>query len=627
MEVKYILLIFFSFLYLYSFAQCQFGVVHTATTDHCLYASEEVIWNKASKANVTISGNTLTKSGGINGTPDAGAASINTVKQNGWATATIIELNKSRIFGLSSTGPHLNATSSIQYGFQIRSDNNKLDIIEGVSYNSTNYTVAVGTILKIANERGVIKFYADGTLLRISSIVPAAVLVVDAVLQSAGSTLSDVKVVNGTDGGFVVDIPAGDLGSNVKYEWFKNTISQGPPTSGNTSFTDPSLNDNDVVYCQLTQTGGCAASVNSNSIKIKKESPSLFGDYYLYNNPTAYACLATTEQVMAFESMSNVLITDNNIAKILANDGDNAGAQSKAEVVNNGFAQTTIAETNTLRSFGLAPPGNDNSASTIKYGFYIRSDVKLQIIDQGSLISINNDTYASGEILKVHIDNNIVKYYRGMAGNILVYISSIAPTYPLRVDVALNGSNATVKNVMMGNGSTGLFNVTASPLATGSVYDWKINANPAPAATNSSNYTNPSLLNGDLITCTLQPGQVGCSITFREIAISVRSYGSDFYISNSASSIACAQTIEEVKFTNLINSTASANTITKFQGGDGQWNAGATSLNRIFNNGYAETDIRYTDRTQMFGISPAASPNNANDVSIYFGFVFYGNGK
>src|ERR1043166_7968414 len=90
---KYFLPALLSLLSFGSFAQCQFSVTHTATTDHCIYASEEVVWNKSSRVNVLINTNTITKTAGGNGASDAGAVSVNTVKNNGWATTVIAELN------------------------------------------------------------------------------------------------------------------------------------------------------------------------------------------------------------------------------------------------------------------------------------------------------------------------------------------------------------------------------------------------------------------------------------------------------------------------------------------------------------------------------------------------------
>lgn len=625
---------FFIFAFAYiisftSFAQCQFSISRTTSSDHCIYATEDVVWNKSTKANVLITTNSLTKNAGGNGASDAGAASVNAVKMNGWATAVVNELNTARIFGLSATGPHLNAMSSIQYGFQLRQDNS-IDIIEGTTYTFTGIPIVSGAVLKIWNDRGTIKFYVNSTLIRVSSVAPPASLVVDAILQTSGSTLTNVKVTNGTDGSFTASSPAGDLGTGVKYEWFKNSISTGAASAGNFNYTNTALVDGDVITCQLTQTGGCAAAVTSNSISIKIESPSLFGDYYLLNNEVAFACLEAAEQITVFDFKSNVLVNGNNLTKVLAPDGSfNSGAQSVATVANNGYAQATINETNTLRTFGLASPGNDNSYTSVKYGFYIRGDAKLQAIDQGTLKTITgNDTYVSGEILKIQIDNNVVKYYRGSTGTTLAYISNTAPVFPLRADVAFNSINATINNVIIGNGSAGSFNITASPSISAAIYDWKLNGAPAPGATNSMSYTNTtSLVNGDALVCIIKPGQVGCSMTTPPVTISGRSYGGDFYINNAASTIACAEMVEEVKFTNLVGATANANTVTKFQGGDGQWNAGATSLNKIYNNGYAEFDIKQTNLSQLFGItSNGATPSNPNDASVQFGFVFYANG-
>jgi hypothetical protein len=58
-------------------------------------------------------------------------------------------------------------------------------------------------------------------------------------------------------------------------------------------------------------------------------------------------------------------------------------------------------------------------------------------------------TYANGDTLRVSVESGLVKYRKN---GTLLYMSVVAPTYPLRVDTALYTAGATLKDaVLYGN--------------------------------------------------------------------------------------------------------------------------------------------------------------------------------
>jgi hypothetical protein len=211
----------------------------------------------------------------------------------------------------------------------------------------------------------------------------------------------------------------------------------------------------------------------------------------------------------------------------------------------------------------------------------------------------------------------VVRYFRN--GN-LFYISTIAPTLPLLVDVSINSVNGTVTNAIVSNYNTGTFTATASNAGTNPTYQWKLNG--SNVGNNSATYTNTALANNDVITCSLTPDLGGCtssvynsnSITNKSIAAPTNI---EVYALGNVSSGTCNYAEEQVrwKISDLsnVNITGSGNSLTKIQSG-GAWNGGAASWNTVSNNGYLEFTATETNTLRMIGLSSSNVNSNFNTI-------------
>jgi hypothetical protein len=625
--VKFLLLPLFSFFFFSKVSgQCQFTVSHNASGNYCLIAAEEVVWSKTGfSSSLSASGNNLTKAGGVNGTWDAGAISVNTVKNNGWLQTTVNETNKLRAIGLSTSDGGVGVTT-IQYAFQIRGDL-QVDVYDPSSGTSrTTFAYATGDILIIAIENNVVKYYSGTQLKYTSSVAPTLPLIVDVSMNTTGATLQSVKVFNRSNGTFTASAPIGDLGAAPFYQWYLN----GSPIGGATTntYTNTALTGADQLYCRLIPgAGGCSvSSVNSNTVQFQILSASSIGSYFISNTPAAQACLGATEDVIGFNNKVNVSVSGNDLTKTSgATSGSwDTGASSIATVVNNGYVETTIAENNKGRAFGLSTTDTNLDMNTIQFAFYFRSDNVVEIYQSGTKPSDSPAYgYSTNQVYKIAVEDGVVKYYRA---GVLIYISSVSPTLPLLVDISFNDTGGTINDVVINNGSLGTFTSTASITGASPTYQWKRNGINVGTATT---YTNTLLTNGDLVNCVINPDLVGCaSVTSPNITISDRSFGGTFYINNLSSVIACASTQEQIQPSDKINVVAVGNNLTKVQGGSGFWNAGATSLNQVLNNGYAETTVAETTTTRIFGLSTDGrilTHTSSAESKIQFGIFFFSN--
>jgi hypothetical protein len=611
-----------------SYSQCQFTVHHANTDDHCLYALEDIVWERSSvSAELTPSGNGITKSGGTGGT-NPRARSVNSVKNNGWATTTINQLATARRFGLSELG-----NVPIQYAFSIRGDNT-LDIIENGSVVRSlglAYPVVLNMVLRISRENNVIRYYIDNTLVHISALTPTVgqPLFVDVSLNTVGSNLQNIVVANGSNGSFIATAPPADLGTGPGYQWFLD----GAPVGTGQNYTNSSLAPGSQLTCELTPgAGGCSAgTVTSNTVRFQMRPLSSLGDYYISNTPAASACLSAEEDVIGFQNRVNVAVSGNSVSKNYGNTSTvDAGASSVRTVVNNGYAEVTIAETNRGRYFGLSSTDPNINWNSIEFAYYFRSDGIVEIYQSGvSAPGFGSSTaYVSGDVYRIAVDDGVVKYYRIRSGTTtLLYISGITPTLPLRVDMSFQDLGGTLNNIKIANGSTTNFTVNSPITGASPSYQWTLNG--IPDATGPT-YFNPALAASDQVRCEINPDLVGCLMTTQPITLSARNFGGTFYINNTPTNVACALTVEQVQFTNKVGVTSTTNNLTKVQGGNGFYNAGATSLNQIFDNGYAETTISETNTSRVFGIStnpttrPVTGTSSAED-RIQYGFRFEGN--
>ena len=97
----------------------DFYIAATPDPTSCKLVSEQVVWNSATKFNILETGNNLQK---LNSYAwDGGAASLNTVSNNGYFEFKAIETNKSRLVGISNSFAGL-ALTNVQYGVYLQNN-------------------------------------------------------------------------------------------------------------------------------------------------------------------------------------------------------------------------------------------------------------------------------------------------------------------------------------------------------------------------------------------------------------------------------------------------------------------------------------------------------------------------
>src|SRR5689334_19039311 len=161
----------------------------------------------------------------------------------------------------------------------------------------------------------------------------------------------------------------------------------------------------------------------------------------------------------------------NSLAKISDNFNWNGGAASWNKVANNGYFEFTATETNHSRMAGLSQSNTNATQNTIRFGVLLENNGLFSIYESGVDRNITGP-YSSGDVFKISVENNQVKYYRN---NGLLYTSLVAPTLPLLVDVSIYEIGGTITNALVTNFHTGTFTASATNAGPNPNFRWLVN--------------------------------------------------------------------------------------------------------------------------------------------------------
>jgi subtilisin-like proprotein convertase family protein len=125
-----------------------------------------------------------------------------------------------------------------------------------------------------------------------------------------------------------------------------------------------------------------------------------------------------------------------------------AAAISNESITNNGGYVEAIMQWNYYYAMmGLSDNNQVAEWTSIKYAIYPRADAQLEVYESGVSRGIVG-TYVANDRLRVSVENNQVKYYKNST---LLYTSTVAPTFPLFLDVSIYSVNGGFKDLRIVN--------------------------------------------------------------------------------------------------------------------------------------------------------------------------------
>jgi hypothetical protein len=614
---------------IYQFIQpagSEFYIQPANNGGQCYRSVEQVKWRSNSITNsaMNLTGfNDLVKVQ-YNANWNAGAASWNQVYNNGYFEFTAQETNKARAAGLSVNNSSGNF-SSIQFNIYLLS-NGTFNIYESGLNRGSFGSYTTGDVFRIAIENNLVRYYKNGVAFYTSQIIPTLPLIADASFYDVGATLRTPKISNYHDGTFTAT-PI-NSGASPSYVW---KVNQNVVQTGlSNNYTNTGLNIGDTLSCLMTtsNTSCMPFQIGTDTIIIQASQPATF-DLAIVSGTDSATCSRVTEPIQWKKSdLSNdMVITGPGGVRRITGAAWDGGAASWNMVHNNGYFEFTATEVNKARMIGLSTTNTGSGFTGIQFAIYLKSNAQYEIRQSGAQINVASPAFATGDVFRIAIDNQVVRYYKN---GVMVYQSLITPSPPLIVDVSFYDGGGSIINAKVNNLSNGIFSATQVNGGLGGTYRWKLNGTQVASGV-SSTYTNLNLTTGDQIQCEFISGLTGCSqVSLGSNIITSETIGqpgTDFAITANAVPFACAQAVENVKWKKVdLTPNTVVTGINNLQktADNSQWNGGASSWNRVSNNGAFEFTALETDKTRMIGLS---STNLGSDqTSIRYGVMLENTG-
>jgi hypothetical protein len=231
--------------------------VFTTTAGGTGGTASNVTWT--AMVNVSVSGDTLSKTSGCSGCQDAGAVSTQTLSGDGYLEFTVPATTTQRLIGLSK-GNASTQIDDIDYALRFWAGGG-LSVAENGLYRVGSMTYAAGDLFRIAVASGTVRYYKNGTLLYTSALAPAYPLLVDTSFLDTGGAFSKVVLSTGVTAASPPTPPPAPGGTGGLLESIGWTVLTNLSVSGET----------------LSKTAGCSGCQDAGAISTQ----TLSGDGYL----------------------------------------------------------------------------------------------------------------------------------------------------------------------------------------------------------------------------------------------------------------------------------------------------------------------------------------------------------
>ena len=193
--------------------------------------------------NASTVGNSLMKSGGCSGCPDAGAMSAQSISSgDGYVEFTAPESGTLRFIGLTTGN---GSTNPAEIRFALRLQGGNAEVRESGQYRSET-PFGANDIMRVAYVGGTVQYSKNGNVFYTSGAAPAYPAVVDATLFDNSATLWNVMIASGGGGGGAAPPSSGGSSPPPAH-------SSGPVPVNWTNASNVAVNGNSLV-----KNGGCS---------------------------------------------------------------------------------------------------------------------------------------------------------------------------------------------------------------------------------------------------------------------------------------------------------------------------------------------------------------------------------
>jgi hypothetical protein len=152
------------------------------------------------------------------------------------------------------------------------------------------------------------------------------------------------------------------------------------------------------------------------------------------------------EQSVSWTHLVNVADSEGTLQRPTGS-GWNAGAVSTQTLAGDGYAEYQVSSLSAYVMFGLGTGDTDQGFADIEHAIYTYPGTGSLYIYEGGVYRAGGGAYAVGDKLRVAVEGGLVKYRKN---GVLVYSSTVPPTYPLNVDTSLYSAAAAILDATVG---------------------------------------------------------------------------------------------------------------------------------------------------------------------------------
>jgi hypothetical protein len=166
---------------------------------------------------------------------------------------------------------------------------------------------------------------------------------------------------------------------------------------------------------------------------------------------------------VTWTNVVGVTATGNDLTKPGGVNAWDAGAVSVETLVGDGYVEFTTAETTATKQAGLSSGDSGQGHADIDFAIRLRGNASVGIYEAGVLRG-NFGAYAAGDRFRVAVEDGLVTYWRN---GVLLYTSSVAPTFPLLLDTSFLNPGGTLHDAVLVATSLDWQNVVGVTIANG----------------------------------------------------------------------------------------------------------------------------------------------------------------
>ena len=456
--------------------------------------------------NLTVSEDVWTKTGSAGW--NAGAVSPMRLETgDGFVDFTANETNKSRALGLSHSDGGVDL-DDIDFAVHVKADGT-FEVMEAGASRGNFGSYSSGDTFRVELFGGVVRYKRNGTTFYTSSGTPVYPLLVDMAFETVGATLADVKLVRtlwtNASGVSVSGLHGTSLTKTTGSGWDAGAASTASfsgdgwmeftATETNTdriaglNNSDNNFTDADVDFGIWLKSDGTVAvlenGVNRGSFgaysagqRFRVEVRQGVARYRRDGNSIYTSTVTPTSPLRVDTSLEDVGATIENVTmgrlvwmggppahdvSVMRMDPGaewDAGQYSSANIASgDGAFEFMASHGATVLAAGLSNGTTNSQPEDIDFAIVLNGANGFEVWETGTVRG-NFGSFAPGDLFRVQVVSNVVKYYRN---GVAFYTSGGMPTYPLLIDAAFYSVRSTLVGASLGPAWVPVATPTFSP--------------------------------------------------------------------------------------------------------------------------------------------------------------------